>query len=141
MATAEVIGVPALIRKLNALDAKTGAKVLRQATMAAAKPVVDEAKIRIPVGDTVHRTYKGNLVGPGFAKRSIKRVSKIIGGTVHVMIGVKREAFYATQFVELGVEHAAAKPWLVPAFENNKDKIEARLIEVLRRKILQVAKQ
>ena len=103
--------------------------------MNAATPIVREARLRIPIGDVEHRTYKGNLVAPGFAQRNIRKASKIIDGRAVVSIGVRREAFYATQFVELGTQKMDATPWLVPAFENQRDEVERRLADQLRTKI------
>ena len=108
--------------------------------MNAATPVVREARLRIPVGDIEHRTYKGNLVAPGFGQRSIRKSSKIIDVLAVVSICVRREAFYATQFVELGTQKMDATPWLVPAFENQRDEVERRLADQLRTKIAKLTR-
>lgn len=140
MSERHLAGLKELSLKLNQLGTELAAKTLRQATMNAATPVVREARLRIPVGDIEHRTYKGNLVAPGFGQRSIRKSSKIIDGRAVVSIGVRREAFYATQFVELGTQKMDATPWLVPAFENQRDEVERRLADQLRTKIAKLTR-
>ena len=140
MSDRHLAGLKELSLKLNQLGTELAAKTLRQATMNAATPVVREARLRIPVGDIEHRTYKGNLVAPGFGQRSIRKSSKIIDGRAVVSIGVRREAFYATQFVELGTQKMDATPWLVPAFENQRDEVERRLADQLRTKIAKLTR-
>ncbi len=137
----QIYGIPELIRKLNQLPAKTGGKILRESVRYAATPIRALAKLKIPKGSEAHRTYKGNLVSPGFAKRSIKMASKIRrDGVIDLVIGVKAEAFYATQFVELGTTKMRAQEWLVPAFEEKQSDFEKRLESKLREKILSAIK-
>lgn len=135
-------GLELLLKRLGALSAQTGGKVLREATNNAATPVVAEAKLRVPVSSDgrVRKSYKGNLITSGFAKRSIKKRSQLIDGRAVVSIGVKKEAYYATLFVELGTRHQEAQPWLVPALEAQQHNVERRLIEQLRRKIDRVTR-
>ena len=135
----KIEGLRDLSNKLVQLDKKLASKILRQAALNATTPLMREAKARVPRGDVAHRTYKGNLVSPGFASRSIKRASSVRGGVASVRIGVRREAFYAVQFVELGTDKASAQEWLVPAYESQRTNIEKRFADQMRKKIEEVA--
>lgn len=114
-------GVKELMAQFNALQAEAKLKVLRAAARKAGNLIAKEAKNRIPVGSIAHKTYRGVLVAPGFAKRSIvvKTYIDKRRGTVGAVVGVRAQAFYAVQFVELerGKSSAKGRPWLVPAFE------------------------
>lgn len=135
-----VEGLKELSRKLAALGEKVGGKALRQATLNASTPALKAAKLAAPVGQVAHKTYKGRLVAPGFLKRSIKRKSYYKNGKAVAMIGVKAEAFYGVQFVEKGTKNISAKPWLVPAFVNNRDNMEQRLKDQIKKKIERLAR-
>jgi len=99
-----VTGYKELARQLKKLPVKLGAKALRSAAMTSTTPVVKAMKQAAPRGKKFHKTYKGNIAGPGYLSRSIKRSSRIKSGRVRVMIGVKREAFYGVLFVEKGTK-------------------------------------
>ena len=94
----ELLGVADFTRKLNKLDGKLQVKAFRSVLFKATSPVVRKMKARIPVGTEAHRTYKGRLVVPTFAKRSIKRLTgkKFLNqGRLSIAIGVKAEALYS----------------------------------------------
>jgi hypothetical protein len=118
----QIEGLDELKNKLKKLSNLDQGRALRAAAGGYGQEVVKNARRFIPRGTEIHTTYKGRVVGPGFASRSIrKRVSLSRDkDRAYVTIGVAPEAFYATQFVELGKDkrHKMAKrPWLVPAFE------------------------
>ncbi len=138
----QIKGLAELEEKLVRLGAETGAKVLRSAALLSVTPVVREAKLRIPVGDTIHRTYKGNIVSPGFAQRSVKKVSRLNKrrGSAKASVGVKREAFYAVSFVEQGTSKMDAQEWLLPAFRARRNEVENRFAKQLKRKIEKAVK-
>lgn len=138
-----LVGVKELERQLDALGAKVKGKALRAAVRAAVKPALNQAKINIPVGDVAHRTYKGRLVAPGFAKRSLRIVARLskTGEQASAAVGVRKEAFYVVQFhEEYGTARMPAKPWLRPAFESTLDQQKAALADSLRKSILKAAK-
>jgi len=117
----EVDGLSDLERKLSLLSKNTQKKVLRAAVRKGAKPVMEEAKGKVPIGLKSHRTYKGQIVQPGFsASKVLLRTSarKRDDYSASAMIGMEREAFYAINFVELGVASRgiAPRPWLRPTF-------------------------
>ena len=101
----ELEGVRELTAKLNRLDQKTRAKAMRSVLFKATTPVRAAMRSAIPVGDRANRTYRGRLVGPGFAKRSIKRVTGkkyLASGRISIALGVRAEAFYAIRFLDQG---------------------------------------
>lgn len=101
----ELEGVRKLTAKLNKLDGATQVKVLRSVLFKATTPTVRLMKARVPVSNRASRTYKGRLVGPGFARRSIRRITgrKFLSkGLLSVAIGVRAEAFYAINFIDQG---------------------------------------
>lgn len=94
----ELQGVADLTRRLNKLDGELRIKAFRSVLFKATTPVIQQMRSRIPVGDTPHRTPRGNTLVPGFAKRSIKRLTgkKFINrGRLSIAIGVKRDAWYS----------------------------------------------
>lgn len=130
-----VIGFADLNKKLDALgDPKAARKVIRSALNAALTPVVQSARANVPVGTEPHKTYRGRLVAPGFASRSIKKNIKIIGNSIFGTVGLKGEAFYALFFEK-------EKPWLEPALADNKDEVMRRFSESMEKWIRKVAKK
>lgn len=138
----EVKGAKELDIKLSELGRAVEDKLVRAAMREALKPVLDSARTSIPKSDKAHRTYKGRLVAPGFAARSLRRVvGKPQGGKIRAALGVAKEAFYALQFIEMGTIFIRPHPWLRPAFEAAKDRALEVLMKALYRKIEKVAKK
>ena len=137
MATQQLRGFEDLHRKLRRLGARAGGQSLRAAAMQATLPAFREAKANAPVGTEAHKTYKGRIVAPGFGQRSVARKSRLSRDrqTVWVMIGVKPEAFYMVQFVELGTSKMPKAPWLEPAFRRSQNDVIERFGVRLRRQI------
>jgi HK97 gp10 family phage protein len=140
----EILGARELGRKLDNLSRKVRGSTLRKAANAAVKPVLEEARNRIPVNkvEELHKTYKGRHVAPGFAKRSVAAKVKLSrdGRAVFASMGVRREAFYAVNFVELGTSKQPAQPWLRPAFEAKHQAALTKFSEVLKEQIDKVAR-
>lgn len=136
-------GVAALTAQLRALGALEDGKALRSSVRAAIKPAADRARASIPVGVDAHRTYKGRLVAPGFAQRSIGVKVNLTRDKQKAIarLGVAREAFYAVNFVELGTSRMAARPWLRPAFESTQDAQTAGLGKGLQKAILRAVRK
>lgn len=135
-------GVAALTRQLEALGKLEDGKVLRNAVRAGIKPATERAKALIPVGVDAHRTYRGRLVAPGFAKRSIKTRVNLSRDKqkATASLGVGPEAFYAVQFVEVGTSHMAAQPWLRPAFYSTRGAQQEAMAKSFRKSIKKAAK-
>lgn len=145
----KVLGLRDLDAQLADLDRVASASVLRQSVRAALQPALKEAKRTLKPGKGPHKTYRGNLVQPGFAKKSI-RIKVVVSrktGLATGILGVRKEAFYATQFIELGTSRQGKQPWLRPAFSNNKeraveifrDKFRASIVKAIARKSARAA--
>jgi hypothetical protein len=121
----EVKGLRELDRKLAALGGALGQKTLRNAARAAMKPALDAARAAAPTGTEAHRTYKGRLVAPSFAKRSLRVVTyrNRRTGKVGALLGVRKEAYYALQFWVYGHYGRKRQDWFTPAFEGAKSEM------------------
>ena len=101
----ELAGVRELTAKLSKLEGKVRLKALRSVLFKATTPVVRIMKTKVPVASRAARTYKGRLVSPGFAKRSIKRLTGkkfLAQGKLSIAIGVAGEAWYAVHLLDQG---------------------------------------
>jgi HK97 gp10 family phage protein len=162
-----IFGFKELSRQLEAMSTAASGAALKRAATFAIKPAVAAAKRAAPVADppyhvgagvkggvygsgavrTVNpyprRTYLGRLVTPGFTQRNVaSKVTLDRGKTVvHAMIGVKPEAFYALQFVELGTSKMAKRPWLEPSFRGSISEVDARFQDLLKALIDSAAKK
>jgi hypothetical protein len=134
-------GAALLDAKLRELaDPKINSAVLRAGVVAGMRKVLTKAKSTVPIGTVAHKTYKGRLVGPGFASRSLR-----VKGSVSrdkqkatALLGVAPEAFYAVQFIELGTSKYPATPWLVPAFESMQEEAQAALRDAMFKRLTKV---
>lgn len=135
-------GVSDLMRRLDALGKLEDGKALRRSVAAGGRVVVARAKALIPKGVDAHRTYRGRLVAPGFASRSIRAVTTLTKDKqkAAVLVGVRNEAFYAVQFVEIGTARMEKQPWLRPAFQSTLDAQQQAIAESLRKSIIKAAK-
>lgn len=135
-------GVADLTKKLQELaDPNETLKVLRSAVGAAMRKVQKDARARVPIGTVAHKTYKGRLVAPGFASRSLRVVTGADKGTgtATARLGVRAEAFYALQFIELGTSKIPRTPWLVPAFEASQESALQEIGAQMRKRIEKIA--
>lgn len=153
-----ISGYRELSAQLKAMKAATSGRAMRSAVTAAAKPALDAARAAAPQANPPYgpyatrttpidpypkKTYKGRLVTPGFASRSVASRSRISrdGQAARVEIGVRAEAFYSIQFLELGTSKIPKRPWLEPAFRGSRSAIDARLTGDLRRAIDRAVKR
>jgi HK97 gp10 family phage protein len=141
----ELKGFKELSKKLSELGPAVGGKQLRASTRVAAKSVQKAAIAFAPTNDRdyLRKTYKGRRVAPGFLKRNINlRVRMSRDKTKAVAsIGPSREAFYGTQFVEIGTSKMPAKPWLQPALKATKAISVNKIGAELKKRIEKVAKR
>ena len=138
---AMVKGWKELDKKLEMLaDPKRARKAIRTAVNYSLTPVVQTARRNVPKGDKGHKTYKGRLVAPGFASRSIKKKVKIIGQSIVGRVGLAKEAFYAL-FFETGTKNLPKDPWLERSFDENKNKMVQRFGDSMRKSIKKIAKK
>lgn len=140
-------GYAELERKLAQLASpREGAAALKESVRKPMQDVMKNARwyiARISPGEAdYHKTYKGRIVGAGFAARSMRVVTKMSRdkSSATAMLGVRKEAFYAVQFFELGTAYIEAKPWLVPAFENKRSDAVRGVGDTLRARIEKIAK-
>lgn len=134
-------GTAQLAKQLESLGKALSVPIMRAAVRAGVAPVVAKAQQLIPVGTKPHKTYKGRIVQGGFAKSSIAIVTKSTNGgtTVSAAVGVRKEAFYALQFVERGTRKMRAQAWLNPAFLSTQVQQQTALADKLRAAIEAVA--
>jgi HK97 gp10 family phage protein len=148
-------GYRELSRKLSAMGAAVGGKTLRSAAMSAMLPALRAAQAQAPKGEPPYqvgnrsvdpypvKTHKGRLRTPGFASRNVSRKSRLSRDkrSVRVMLGVRPEAFYAIQFIELGTSRIPKRPWLEPAFRSSLPAVDSRLQSELKKRIDKAAKR
>lgn len=135
-------GVAELEAKLAQLASPSkNTQVLRASLNESMQGVRAVARSRAPVGSKRHKTYKGNVVSPGFAKKSLRVETTAKNGAVTAKLGVLKEAFYALQFIELGTATIPRAPWMVPAFESQQDQALRKIGESMRKRIDRIAAQ
>lgn len=146
MAT-ELIGVRDLHRKLSRLaSAKEGAKALRDSVATPMRAVRKLAKVNLaavsPGVAEFHTTYRGRIVSRGFAARSLVVLTGLNKAKTAAFskLGVKREAFYALQFFELGTATIPKREWLVPAFEAQRSASLTAIGATLKKHIEKIAR-
>lgn len=141
----KITGVEELKRKLEKLPQAAQGRALRAAGTLATTPIVQTARTLIPVNDRdyLKKTFRGRRVAPGFAKRNIAKKTVLYqnGRFVKAMVGVRPEAFYATQFVERGTSRQKPQPWLEPAYRRNRANVLRRFGRFLEKKIMAQAKR
>lgn len=130
----ELQGLKALEKQLNELPTAVSGKLLKSAVRSAMLPAEKAMKMAAPIGTEAHRTFKGNLVAPGFLRRNIKRkviLSKRTGKVIG-LLGVRPEAYYGVQYVEKGTKKMPAKPWFKNTFIAQESAMLQRLKDRLR---------
>ncbi|MDR5736130.1 HK97 gp10 family phage protein [Caballeronia sp. LZ025] len=131
----EVVNPTALTDYLDRLGTIASEEVLRQAAVAGARLIHAEVRMRAPIGTAYER--KGTQHVPGTLKRSIliayDKEESIEGHLAIYLVTWSKDAFYG-RFVEFGTSHAAAKPFLRPAFEAKKRAAADAVIEVIQKK-------
>lgn len=115
----ELKGMDELQRRIEELGRK-GARISNEALKKGAQPILDEAKLNAPK-DT----------GKGVEGLTIGR-PRVKGDKRSVLVGIDRgdisEVFYM-KFHEYGTSKMAARPFLGPAYEKNKDKASTIIIK------------
>ena len=147
LAVQQLQGFESLAKALEELGGLDSGKATRFATRKAAQKVHASAEQKAPVGKRpVHRTYKGRKVTAGFGKRHI--IMKVSGGAKKdgyftrftANIGPSKEAFYMSQFVELGTKKMRAQQWLRPAMKSTSADALDTFTDEIGKKIKRIAK-
>lgn len=135
-------GVAQLTRQLEALGSLEDGKALRRAVKAGIKPALIRAQQIIPVGTMPHRLTNKLLVNYGYAKANLRTISTINAAKniASGILGVRKLAFYALQFVELGTRKMAASPWIRRALLESRDDCEAAFMDSIAASVEKAAK-
>jgi HK97 gp10 family phage protein len=134
MADEALQGTSALVAKLKTLEKLDSGRVMINAVRDGMKPALKYARQAIPVGTRKHKSYLGRTLSPGFAQKSLRIVvTKVSDTRFQALLGVRKEAFYAVRFVELGTSKMAAEPWLRPAFFASQNAQKQALSDSLRK--------
>jgi HK97 gp10 family phage protein len=125
--SSQLEGVAALTKQLQALGSLEDGRALKRAVKAGIKPALTRAQQIIPVGSQPHRLTNGLLVNYGYAKENLRTIATIndAKNIASGILGVRKLAYYALQFVELGTHKMAAQPWIRRALLESRDDCEA----------------
>jgi hypothetical protein len=139
--TVVIEGLALLTKQLNALASLEEGQALKRAVKAGIKQALLRAQQIVPVGTRPHRTYKGLLVAPGFARDSLRTISTINPekNIASGILGVRKEAFYILQFIELGTRFYPGEPWIRRALEEARSDCEAEFVASIARSIERAA--
>jgi HK97 gp10 family phage protein len=133
-------GVAELVAKLRDIKSLDDGKALRAGVRAGMRPALLAARASIPISPKPYRlakAYGRELVQPGYAQHALRVVTTVSPDKQQAtaLLGVRKKAFYAVQFVERGTSRAPAHPWLRPAFystqEAQKQALAAKLAAYL----------
>lgn len=151
MADLEVKGLRELQERLKALPGKIATKALAASVMAGADIVRKAAIEKAPIGTEPHAIRRGKgqpKVEPGFLRKNIirrrnRKAEKAASGgldqRVTVDVGIRGKAYY-WRFVEFGTAKMAARPFLRPAFEENKEKAATAIKDRLLKRLDAIAR-
>ena len=149
-------GVGELTAKLRELsDPKATAQTLRASVREPMKRVMIKAKqnlliispgnisARAKKGTLTHKTYQGNVVEAGFAQKSVRMITKVSKDKqqAEAILGVRKEAYYALQFFELGSSKTPQQPWLQPAFRSSENAMLQGIADTMKKRMERIAKQ
>jgi len=141
--TFKIEGLKELNRALERIDKKVQASEIRKAARKSVVPTFKRIQMSVPVGSKPHRTYLGTLVSPGFLRRSIRLFSRIDKkrGAAQVMVGPRAEAFYGSQFLELGFKSYSGKHIFAREFRAGIPSINRGFKQILKTNINRAAKK
>ena len=130
----QLIGLKEIANKFDFYD-KATKKKLQKAIKNAAKPLLEEAKSRAAVSDDgSHGRPKGTLkkdltIIAEKQRDSEKYVVRVGFKRRKQMKAVDEQGNPYGVFIEYGTSKVPAKPFLSPALENNRDKLESMIID------------
>lgn len=124
MADIELIGVDEILNKLQQIGTNIS-RLENKALKNAAEPVLEDARATNAFNDKSGKLRKGLKISNIKKKEGVK----------YVLVGVDKsdnsKIFYG-KFLEFGTSKMAARPFLQPAYEKNKDNIQQAIAETLK---------
>ena len=137
-------GTAQLIAKLRDMKSLDDGKALRAAVRAGMRPALLAARAKIPISKKPHRlakAYGSELVQPGYAQKAIRMITTVSPDKqkASALLSVRKRAFYAVNFVELGTSKMAAHAWLRPAFYSTQEAQKQALADKLKAYLEKVA--
>lgn len=133
----QVQGAKQVIKRLNKLKRGVKNKILRKAITKSCQPVAKAAKANTPIetgllkkslGHKV-KTYKDDVVGIVGPRRGMGKVVTVRGRKVY------RDPVKYAHLVERGTVDSKPQPFLLPAWESNKQAISQILTNEIRQGI------
>jgi len=137
--TIQITGLADLERRLLDFPDKLARNILGGAIRAGAVVIQREARLRAPVSDAPHvliskrskgmklkgKQYMGTWIMPGNLRRNIKvrpapRKNRTRAEPIEYWVYVSGKTAWYWKFVEFGTKKMSAKPFLRPAFDNQK---------------------
>lgn len=130
----------ALTDALRALESIASESVLRQAAVAGARVILDEVRLRAPVGAQTWER-KGTRHEPGFLRDSLliaydKELSAE-GLRASYIVTWSKDAFYG-RFLEYGTSKMGAQPFLRPGYEAQKTAAADAVTMVIETKVAEL---
>lgn len=124
MADIELTGVDEILNKLQQIGTNIS-RLENKALKNAAEPVLEDARATNAFNDKSGKLRKGLKISNIKKKEGVK----------YVLVGVDKsdnsKIFYG-KFLEFGTSKMAARPFLQPAYEKNKDNIQQTIGETLK---------
>lgn len=139
-------GVEQLAAQLKYLheDALT-VQILRKAVKAGMELAYDKAVALLPASAEEHKSYKALKGGqvvlpPGYAKTAVRVITHARSDKLGMsaIMGVRKAAYYAVQFVEIGTSKQQAQPWLRPAMASTASAQADAVAETFKERVLGV---
>lgn len=115
-------------------------QILRAIVKKAIEPAYQQAVARIPVDAEQHQSYKGPMLPPGYAKSAVRVITakRSDNQGVDAVLGVRKLAYYAINFVELGTSKQQAQLWLRPAMQGTADQQASICADEFKARVLAV---
>lgn len=137
-------GVSTLLAQLRDLKSLDDGKALRSGVRAGMRPALLAARTNIPISGKPYKlakAYGSELVQPGFARKALRVITTVSPDKQQAtaLLGVRKRAFFAVQFVERGTSRMPAHPWLRSAFYSTQEAQKQALADKLRAYLEKVA--
>jgi HK97 gp10 family phage protein len=124
VANIELTGVDEILNKLQQMGTNIS-RLESKALKNAAEPVLEDAKATNAFNDRSGKLRKGLKIS------NVKNKE----GTKYILVGIDKgdnSKIYYGKFLEFGTSKMPARPFLQPAYEKNKDKIQKTIAETLK---------